>query len=193
MTKKDFMSRIKTQLKALITSEKFAEARCGDMLITTPGENFEVGGEVYYTDESGNNVPLNEGDYTLDNGLQISVQGGKVVEISKPEMVEDTQPAEMSSEEPVKIEQEAQTGIDMAEYGQMKERLAKCEMMIEKMMKDKEMMEVKMNEISSLPSERPIQVKPTENQPLSFKKENASMESIMDIRERARKNRSKSI
>lgn len=185
MTKKDFMTRIKTQLKALITSEKFAEARAGDLLITTPGETFEVGSECYYTDESGNNVPLNEGEYVLDNGLKIQVQGGKITEISKPELESETAPAELEST-PEEEKLEAQTGIDMAEFGAMKERLAKCEMMIEKMMEDKKKMETKMSEISQLPSEKPIQVKPTENQPLSFKKEAVDMESIMAIRKRAR-------
>jgi len=195
MKRQDLISRIKVQLKSLITPETqtFAEAKAGDLLLTTPAESFEVGAEIFYVDADGNNAPLNEGEYTLDNGVKIMVSGGKVSGIFEPEM--ETEPAEMVKEdkpmtEDVK-EEKMESGIDMVEYEGMKTRLAKCEEMIMELMKNKDMMEKKMSEFAALPSETPIKSQPVENKPIGLKKEFASQPDIMDIRERARRNRNK--
>lgn len=191
MTKKDLISRIKLQLKELIQPEeplKFAEVKAGDLILTTPGESFEVGGEIFYVDSDGNNAPLNEGEYTLDNGTKIMVAGGKITGIFEPEEEAELEPKEEELGYGKKEEEKMESGIDMVEFGQMKERLAKCEMMIEKMMEDKGMMEKKMAELSALPSETPIQKSPAPNQPISVRKEGVALEDIMSIRERARKN-----
>lgn len=187
MTKKDFMGRLKSQLKALIQSEKFAEARAGDILITSPGDTFEVGAECFYVDEAGNNVPLNEGEYVLDNGLKIEVEGGKIVEISKPEIEGENAPEDLKKvdgDEPAKME--AQTGIDMVEYGDMKKRLEALELMVQKMMEDKKKMESDIAKFSSLPAEKAIERSVTENQPIQFKKDAVTMDTVMEIRKRAR-------
>lgn len=190
MTKKDFISRIKLQLKSLITSEKFAEMKAGDLLLTTPGEKFEIGAEIYYVDADGNNAPLNEGEYTFDNGVKVKVAGGKIVAMMEPETELDPAEEDLKAEVSEGSEEMAvETGISMVEFGQMKERLAKCEMMIEKMMKEKEKMEQEFSKFAALPQENPISIRPTENQPISVKKESVNVDNIMDIRKRARKNR----
>lgn len=194
MKKQDLMSRIKTQLKALIQPMKFMEIKSGDLILTTPGETLEVGAEIYYVDSDGNNAPLNEGEYTLENGIRIEVMGGKITEIAQAEDEVGTEaPMEASAiveeEMASETEMESQSGIDMVDYGDMKTRLARCEEMIMELMKDKKMMETKMAELSALPSESGIQSKPTENRSLSSKKESVSFEDVISIRERARKNR----
>lgn len=189
MTKKDLISRIKTQLKSLIQPDiqMFAEAKAGELMITTPDENFQIGSEVFYVDSDGNNAPLNEGEYTLDNGVKFKVMGGKIVEMSSGE--EEMAPEDLTAEtEPVKQEELADTGIDMVEYGQIKERLAKCEYMIDKMMKEKEKMEAEFKAFAGQPLENQIKSNPTANQPVSMKKDEVSIDNIMDIRKRARKN-----
>jgi len=198
MKRQDLISRIKVQLKSLITPEiqTFAEAKAGDLLLTTPAESFEVGAEIFYVDGDGNNAPLNEGEYTLDNGVKIMVSGGKISGIFEPEM--ETEPEEMvkeekpmTEEEKKKEEEKMESGIDMVEYADMKTRLMKCEEMIMELMKNKDMMEKKMSEFAALPSETPIKSQPVENKPIGLKKEFASQPDIMDIRERARRNRNK--
>lgn len=192
MTKKDLISRIKLQLKELIQPElqKFAEVKAGDLILTTPAESFEVGAEIFYVDSDGNNAPLNEGEYTLDNGTKIMVAGGKIMGIFEPES--EVEPEEMvkeekpMTEEEKKKEEKMESGIDMVEFGQMKERLAKCEKMIEKMMEEKGYMEKKMAELSALPAESPIQKNPAPNQPVSVRKDGITSEEILSIRERAR-------
>ena len=195
MKKQDLVSRIKLQLKSLLQTEhKFMEVKAGDLLLTTPAESLEVGAEIFYVDADGNNAPLNEGEYTLDNGIKIMVAGGKIAGIFEPET--ELEPEDVSEEEMAVnpeseevIKDKMASGIDMVEFEAMKERLGKCEMMIEKMMKDKEMMEKKMSEFAALPLEAPIQTQPTENKSFAAKKESLSAVDVMSIRERVRKNR----
>lgn len=188
MKRQDLVSRIRVQLKSLLqpeTEQKFAEAKAGDIILTSPGENFEVGAEIYYVDADGNNAPLNEGEYTLDNGIKIMVAGGKITGMMEPET--EVEPKDAELEKP--IEAKMESGIDMVEYEGMKTRLAKCEDMIAELMKDKGTMEKKMAELSALPSESPIQSKPTENKPIGLKREAINAVDVMSIRERVRKNR----
>lgn len=189
MTKNDLIHKIKTQLKGLITT-KFAQVKAGDLIITSQDEVLQVGSEVFTPDADGNNVPLVDGDYVLDNGVKITVVSGKITSILEQDEAVETElaevvPAETTTEE---VPVEDANKPDMTEeMKKMAERLAKCEMMIEKMMKDKEMMESQLTKLSEVPSTQAIDVKPTEFKSIDEKK-GGSID-ILSIRERVRKNR----
>ena len=79
MNKAKLIEKIKDQLKAIMVSEvKFAEVKAGDLMISSPDEELIVGSEVYTIDQDGMNIPLSDGDYTLDSGVKIKVTSGKV-------------------------------------------------------------------------------------------------------------------
>ena len=69
MDKKELIESIKLQLKTLLkTEKKFIEIKAGDLMITSPDEELIIGSEVFTIDQDGNNIPLPDGDYTLDDG-----------------------------------------------------------------------------------------------------------------------------
>lgn len=190
MNKNDLITKIKTQLKKMITN-KFAEVKAGDLMITSQDEVLVVGSEVFTLDQDGNNVPLADGEYILDSGIKIEVVGGKIAEMAEKEAEVEQELAVV--EDPTKQDVPAvpaaeETKPDLSEeMKKMNERLAKCEMMIEKMMKEKTEMEFKITKLSEIPSTSGIEVKATEFKSISEKK-NDSMIDISSIREKIRKN-----
>lgn len=190
MNKNDLITKIKTQLKKMITN-KFAEVKAGDLMITSQDEVLVVGSEVFTLDQDGNNVPLADGEYILDSGIKIEVVGGKIAEMAEKEAEVEQELAVV--EDPTKQDVPAvpaaeETKPDLSEeMKKMNERLAKCEMMIEKMMKEKTEMESKITKLSEIPSTSGIEVKAIEFKSISEKK-NDSMIDISSIREKIRKN-----
>jgi hypothetical protein len=182
--RKDLVEKIKRQLKSIFT-QKFAEIKAGDMIISTPDEVLAVGSEVFMVDEDGMNVPLTDGEYILDSGEKIIVLGAKVTEISTvEEEMEVEAEVEVKEEEEVKEEKEVLEG-DCP----MKDRIEKMEVemielkkMITEMMGDKEVMKEEFSKIVSQPATKSISVKPIE-----MKVEGQGGIDIEAIRERARK------
>jgi len=200
MDKSKLIENIKNQLKSLMSSEvKFAEIKAGDLMINCPDEECVVGSEVFTIDADGNNVPLADGDYTLDSGETITVLGGKVEAIasSEPEMVEAGIEIEIEpKEEGEESESEGEESEDEDEMGKkekmmamLEERLAKCEKMLEEMSKSNNKMAQELSKVSSEPSTTSITVEPTEFKSVEEKKEGVGAVDIMAIREKARKNR----
>ena len=107
MTKKDeAMLKIKEQLKRLMRfsetpetatddTKKFSTIKLEDGTeISIPeGGEIGVGTEVYSTDEAGNQTPLADGDYILEDGRTITVSSGSV------ESIGDTSDSETAKEE----------------------------------------------------------------------------------------------
>ena len=191
MTKNDLITKIKAQLKGLLTT-KFAEVKAGDLTITSQDEVLVVGSEVFTVDQDGNNIPLGDGEYVLDNGTKIMVAAGKITGIyEKEEEVESE--VELQEEMPAATPEDetkktAEAKPDLAEeMKKMGERLAKCEMMIEKMVSEKAEMEKKIQKMSEMPASEGIEVKPSEFKSMDDKKSGLSLD-IMSIREKVRKN-----
>lgn len=87
------LERIKIMLQNMLASFKQVSTDKG--LITWDGDNElpEVGQAVYGLDEEGNEVALENGEYTLEDGTIIVVEDGKVTEIrtaSGDETAEET-------------------------------------------------------------------------------------------------------
>ena len=200
MNKAKLIERIKEQLKAVISNEvKFAEVKAGDLLISSPDEELIIGSEVYTIDQDGNNIPLTDGDYTLDSGVKINVVGGKVEAIvaaeAEVEAEEDIADAEVEVETETPVDEDAPEEAPTAEADmknimkKMLERLEKCEKMIEEMGKDKKTMEQKLSALSSEPSTTAISVEPAEFKSVEDKKESIGAVDVMAIRDKVRKNR----
>lgn len=202
MNKKQLVEKIKAQLKSLV-SQKFAEVKAGDLMITSPDEELVIGSEVYTVDVDGNNIPLTDGEYTLDNGVKIAVVAGKVEAMVNPEaeveaaveevVTEEAPEAEVETPETEAPEAEEKPEEDMPstaeEMKALLERVAKCEEMITELVKQKEQMAQEFSKIAEQPSTEAISVNTTEFKSVEDKKSGFGMIDVMAIREKARKNR----
>lgn len=196
MDKTKLIENIKNQLKSLMMNEvKFAEIKAGDLMINTPDEEAVVGSEVFTPDADGNNVPLADGDYTLDSGETISVVAGKVtaiaisetpVEAAEEDVEVDVEPTEDG--EPVVTDDE-EMGYKPEDMKSLMERMAKCEKMLEEMSKANNKMAQELSKVSSEPSKTPITVEPTGFKSVEERKDGSGAIDIMAIRERARSSR----
>lgn len=97
MDKSQKMKMIKDQLKSLIkfSSElKNSEFSNFDLTdgtsITSTATDLEVGSEVYAVDDNGNQTPLDDGDYVLNDGRTITVAGNVITAIAGGDSTEDT-------------------------------------------------------------------------------------------------------
>jgi len=197
MDKAKLIENIKSQLKSLMSNEvKFADIKAGDLMISSPDEELVVGSEVFTVDDAGNNIPLTDGDYTLDSGEIITVVAGKVEGIvaSTPEVVEAEEEEVVVEEEPV-VEGETEDETEEEDMGaekkmkELEERVVKCEKMLEEMSKMNNKMEQELSKVGGLPATEAISVEPSEFKSVEDKKNGVGAVDIMSIRERARKNR----
>ena len=197
MDKAKLIENIKSQLKSLMSNEvKFADIKAGDLMISSPDEELVVGSEVFTVDDAGNNIPLTDGDYTLDSGEVITVVAGKVEGIvaSTPEVVEAEEEEVVVEEEPV-VEGETEDETEEEDMGaekkmkELEERVVKCEKMLEEMSKMNNKMEQELSKVGGLPATEAISVEPSEFKSVEDKKNGVGAVDIMSIRERARKNR----
>lgn len=202
MDKTKLIENIKNQLKSLMTSEvKFAEIKAGDLMINCPDEECVVGSEVFTPDADGNNVPLADGDYTLDSGETISVVSGKVTAIAITETpveaaeadvdveVEPTEDEEPVIEDEPVDDNEEEMGYKPEDMKSLMARVAKMEKMLEEMSKANNKMAQELSKVSNEPSTTSIAIEPTEFKSVAEKKDGSSAVDIMSIRERARASR----
>jgi hypothetical protein len=192
--RKDLVEKIKKQLKSLFT-QKFAEIKAGDMMISTPDEVLVVGSEVFMIDEQGLNVPLMDGEYLLDSGEKIEVVSGKVTEIS-------VQTEEAPAAEEVVVEggeqkmevtgtMEEQVAVLKQEIELLKkmyeDMMAEHKKMYEDMMSEKQVMKEEFSKLAGSPSVKSIEVKPSEFKSVETKKTSASNIDLVSILEKAKK------
>jgi len=77
------MMKLKS-IKHKMNTQKFVSATTTEgVVVKTDSETIEVGVEVYTEDEAGTKTPAPDGMHTLDNGMTITVEGGKVTEVSE--------------------------------------------------------------------------------------------------------------
>lgn len=190
MDKNKLIENIKNQLKSLMNNEvKFAEIKAGDLMISSPDEALMIGSEVFTIDQDGNNIPLIDGDYTLDTGEKITVVAGKVEAMINSEIVDSPEAVENSVEVEVEPEEDITEEDAMPEEDVMKRmeaRIAKCESMLEEMSKANNKMAQELSEVANLPAAKSISVEPSEFKSVEDKKSNIGAPDIMAIRERAR-------
>ena len=125
------MSKLKEKIKALLMQYAAVSTDKGNLIYNT--DMLEVGSEVFVEDENGENVPAADGEYILEDGRAVEVEGGKVTEIKAkeddpvdPEMpaeeqMVDEMPAEPAPETP------AETPAENEKVTALEERVAALE------------------------------------------------------------------
>jgi hypothetical protein len=100
MNRQETILSIRESLKKLFSAteeKKFSDFVLTDgSKITTAGD-LEIGAEVYAVDEMGNQTPLDNGDYVLNDGRTITVMDNKLTNISGEESTEDESPVSDAS------------------------------------------------------------------------------------------------
>ena len=126
------MSKLKEKIKALLMQYAAVSTDKGNLIYNT--ETLEVGAEVFVEDESGENVPAADGEYMLEDGRTIKVEGGKVTEIEAKddEPVMPATPAEPAAEQmvdetPMEPETPAETPAENEKITALEERVATLE------------------------------------------------------------------
>lgn len=95
------MSRIKEEIAKVLM--KFAAIKTNDGVLEYDGEDLVAGMNVYTTNEDGERVPANDGEYATEDGKVITIKDGKVESIvdTKAEVDEDEVAEELKEEEVV--------------------------------------------------------------------------------------------
>ena len=126
------MSKLKEKIKALLMQYAAVSTDKGNLIYNT--DMLEVGSEVFVEDENGENVPAADGEYILEDGRAVEVEGGKVTEIKakddEPVMpAAPTEPAaeQMVDEMPVVPETAAETSAENEKITALEERVATLE------------------------------------------------------------------
>lgn len=97
------LAKLRALLKDVLVQFQQVSTDKGILSYVSEGEMPEVGDEVSLLDEQGNDIPAEDGEYTLENGAIVVVADGKVVEI-KPAPEQKGGPVE---ESPAPSESEA--------------------------------------------------------------------------------------
>ena len=126
------MSKLKEKIKALLMQYAAVSTDKGNLIYNT--DTLEVGSEVFVEDENGENVPAADGEYTLEDGRTIKVEGGKITEIEAKEE-EPAMPAapampaeeQMVDEMPAEPETPAETPAENEKITALEERVATLE------------------------------------------------------------------
>ena len=126
------MSKLKEKIKALLMQYAAVSTDKGNLIYNT--DMLEVGSEVFVEDENGENVPAADGEYMLEDGRTVEVEGGKVTEIKakEDEPVEPTAPVmpaeeQMVDEMPAESETPAETPAENEKITALEERVATLE------------------------------------------------------------------
>ena len=123
------MSKLKEKIKALLMQYAAVSTDKGNLIYNT--DMLEVGSEVFVEDENGENVPAADGEYMLEDGRTVEVEGGKVTEIKEKEEApaEPEMPAEeqMVDEMPAEPETPAETPAEDEKVTALEERVATLE------------------------------------------------------------------
>lgn len=100
MDKENIINEIKENLKKLFSfTQKFNNYTLTDGTnITSPAEELEIGVEVYGLDENGNQTPLNDGEFVLQDGRTITLKENKIVDI-KGEVKQPEEEVSVTEEE----------------------------------------------------------------------------------------------
>jgi hypothetical protein len=208
--KQKLIEKIKNQLKSLIglgdKEVKLASVKAGELIITSPDEELTIGSEVSILDNEGVGMPMSDGKYVLDSGVEIVVEAGKVKEMMKADekdesesevevTIESGSKEEMKEMGKMKDEKEMGYGYDNKMAADMETKVAQLEekvmALIEKMnmiVGDAEMMKKEMSAFANSPATEPITTKSVEFRSVEEKKSDLGMPDIQTIREKARKN-----
>ena len=124
------MSKLKEKIKALLMQYAAVSTDKGNLIYNT--DMLEVGSEVFVEDENGENVPAADGEYMLEDGRTVEVEGGKVTEIKAKEEETPAAPAmpaeeQMVDETPAETPAEPEMPAENEKVTALEERVATLE------------------------------------------------------------------
>lgn len=96
------LDSIKAKLAKLLIEVEMSVLKTDNGVLTYEGEEIAEGVAVYVEDEEGNRTPAADGVYVLEDGREMTVEGGKVASIV--EKKEEEKPEEPTEEEPTEEE-----------------------------------------------------------------------------------------
>jgi hypothetical protein len=194
MNKNETINSIKESLKKLFATDvKFSDFVLTDgKKITSTATDLAIGVEVYAVDELGNQTPLDNGDFVLQDGRTITVVDNAITTISGEMSTEAESPVSNAD-----VEQEMNDGMieSPSEEGDMAQRVADLEaqlvevlnllkQMSEAQMKSQDQMMSKIKTIASEPGDEKVKVSKVGYNEYSTKNVNAkrNMSEIEELR-----------
>jgi hypothetical protein len=194
MNKNETINSIKESLKKLFATDM----KCSDFVltdgkkITSTATDLEIGVEVYAVDELGNQTPLDNGDYVLQDGRTITVVDNGITTIAGEMSTEAESPVSNAD-----VEQEMTDGMvePASEEGDMGQRVADLEAQLEEVlnllkqmseaqMKSQDQMMSKIKTIANEPGDEKVKVSKVGYNEYSSKNVNAkrNMSEIEELR-----------
>lgn len=194
MNKNETINSIKESLKKLFATDvKFSDFVLTDgKKITSTATDLEIGVEVYAVDELGNQTPLDNGDFVLQDGRTITVVDNAITNIAGEISTEAESPVSNAD-----VEQEMNDGMveSPSEEGDMAQRVADLEAQLEEVlnllkqmseaqMKSQDQMMSKIKTIADEPGDEKVQVSKVGYNEYSTKNVNAkrNMSEIEELR-----------
>lgn len=194
MNKNETINSIKESLKKLFATDvKFSDFVLTDgKKITSTATDLEIGVEVYAVDELGNQTPLDNGDFVLQDGRTITVVDNAITNIAGEISTEAESPVSNAD-----VEQEMNDGMvePASEEGDMAQRVADLEAQLEEVlnllkqmseaqMKSQDQMMSKIKTIADEPGDEKVQVSKVGYNEYSTKNVNAkrNMSEIEELR-----------
>jgi hypothetical protein len=101
MNRNETIASIKESLKKLFSATE--DVKCSSFVlsdgtkITSTASDLAIGVEVYAIDDMGNQTPMDDGDYVLNDGRTITVEGNKISNIAGETSTEDESPVSDAS------------------------------------------------------------------------------------------------
>lgn len=93
------LEKIKAELAKLLI--KYSVVKTDKAVLEYDGEELVAGMDVYITDENGEKVPAEDGEYTTEDNKTITVKDGKVESIVDPVAEVDAEEDEKKEDEPM--------------------------------------------------------------------------------------------
>lgn len=93
------LEKIKAELAKLLI--KYSVVKTDRAVLEYDGEELVAGMDVYITDENGDKVPAEDGEYTTEDNKKITVKDGKVESIVDPVAEVDAEEEEKKEDEPM--------------------------------------------------------------------------------------------
>lgn len=149
--KKASMS-IKTKLAKILA--QFRSLTTDKGVISWEGENdLEVGDSVFVESEDGERTPVEDGDYILEDGVIVRVEGGKAVEIIDPNTDVDAEPEDQPAEQEAETPPESEPEDDRIQA--LEDRVKALEDALKKLLEDNQTMAEQLRAIEQKPLAQP--------------------------------------
>ena len=169
MNRDEAMNALRKSINILLgKQEEVKEVKLTDVqtkdgkTLSTETEVLEIGSVLYGVDDQGNQIPVEDGSYELEDGKTIEVKDSIVTEIAEAsEEVDEVEVEEEMSEAPVeeevKIEEE---GSDTeSRISKLETDLAELMSMMQSMSENSVKLTSKVEEFASQPASEPIKSK----------------------------------